>query len=189
MFVATAIVRCKSKGYCYLPRDYCTRWTAHRTWAERPWRGGVWEERKLAKMGCSGSLAPRFVDNDNVTSEIIYSTAQAHHEVLTLSQATLCGTPVWAPPRKSASQERLPLWPLYRYDSGEGLCYGRLYYGCCYGCSINQERMNVSAVPVAPWVSFQPLSSRLAYPGFSELWGQWDTARQVVTRTRWRAMH
>ena len=32
------------------------------------------------------------------------------------------------------------------------------YVGLCYGCSVNQERMNVSAVPVAPWVSFQPLA-------------------------------
>ena len=180
-------MRCKSKGYCYLLRDYCRRRTTHRTWVERPWRGGEWEERKLAKMWCSGSLAPRFVDNDNVTGGIIYSTAQAHHGVLTLSQATLCSTPVWAPPKKSARQERILLWPLCQ--PGEGLCYVRLCYGCCFGCSVNQERMNVSAVPVAPWVSFEPLSSCLAYSGFSEQWGQWDTVRQLVPGRGWRAMH
>ena len=35
-------------------------------------------------------------------------------------------------------------------------------------CCANQERINVSAVPMAPQVSFQPLSSSLAYPGFSK---------------------
>ena len=38
----------------------------------------------------------------------------------------------------------------------------------CYGCRASQERINVSAVPMAPWVFFQPLSSSFAYPGFSE---------------------
>ena len=52
----------------------------------------VQEKRKLAKMVWSGSLdpqplalAPCFVDNDYVTAEITYSTAQAHHEVLAWS--------------------------------------------------------------------------------------------------------
>ena len=35
-------------------------------------------------------------------------------------------------------------------------------------CCANQERINVSAVPMAPQVSFQPLSSSLAYPGFKK---------------------
>ena len=37
-------------------------------------------------MAYSGSLAPRFVNNDYVTAEITYSTAHALHEVLTWSQ-------------------------------------------------------------------------------------------------------
>ena len=41
-------------------------------------------------MVCSGSLAPRFLDNDYVTAETICSTAHAHHKVLSESQATLC---------------------------------------------------------------------------------------------------
>ena len=41
-------------------------------------------------MVCSGSLAPRFLDNDYVTAETICSTAHAHHKVLSGSQATLC---------------------------------------------------------------------------------------------------
>ena len=36
----------------------------------------------LAKRVCSDSLAPRFVSNDYVTAEIIYSTVHGHHEVL-----------------------------------------------------------------------------------------------------------
>ena len=46
-------------------------------------------ESKLAKMECSGSLTPRFVNKDYVTAEITYSTAQAHHEVLAWLQV-LC---------------------------------------------------------------------------------------------------
>ena len=71
----------------------------------------MWEESKLAKMACSGSLAPRFVNNDYAIAEITYSAAQAcqevyviaeiicstvhvHHEVLAWSQATFCSIPV-----------------------------------------------------------------------------------------------
>ena len=39
-------------------------------WGERPWRGGVWGKSKLVKVACSGSLTPRFVNNDYVTAEI-----------------------------------------------------------------------------------------------------------------------
>ena len=39
-------------------------------------------ESKLAKMACSGSLAPHFLKNDYVTAETIYNTACVHHEVL-----------------------------------------------------------------------------------------------------------
>ena len=38
----------------------------------------------------------------------------------------------------------------------------------CNGCPANQERINVSAVPMALQVSFQPLSPHFAYPGFSK---------------------
>ena len=47
--------------------------------------GQVWGESKLAKMACSSSLTPSFVNNASVTAEITYSTAQAHHEVLAWS--------------------------------------------------------------------------------------------------------
>ena len=58
-------------------------------------------------MACLGSHTPRFVNNDYVTAEIIYSPAhvhlevyvtaeitysirQVHHKVLTCSRDTLC---------------------------------------------------------------------------------------------------
>ena len=47
---------------------------------------------------------------------------------------------------------------------GERLCCVRLCDGCC---SSSQERINVSRQAF-----FQPLSSRLAYPGFSKQRGQ-----------------
>ena len=37
-----------------------------------------------------------------------------------------------------------------------------------YGCCASQNRINVSAFPMAPRIFFWPLSSHLAYPGFSE---------------------
>ena len=48
----------------------------------------LWGESELAKMVCSGSLAPRFVNVDHVTAEITDSTAHAHHEILTWSWVT-----------------------------------------------------------------------------------------------------
>ena len=44
----------------------------------------------------------------------------------------------------------------------------------CFGCHANQERINVSAVPTAPHIFFQPLSLWLAYPGFSKQCEQQD---------------
>ena len=59
------------------------------------------------------------------------------------------------------------LWLLLRLPSQPG---ERL---CC-GCRASQERINVSAVPMAPHIFFQPLSSSLAYPEFSEQCEQQD---------------
>ena len=53
-----------------------------------------------------------------------------------------------------------------------------LYYGCCYGCCASQERINVSSVPIAPWVLLQPFSSRLAHSGFSKQCRQCEQDRQ-----------
>ena len=46
--------------------------------------------------------------------------------------------------------------------------YVVLCYICFCGCFASQKRINVSAVPMTPPVFFQPLSSRLAYPGFTK---------------------
>ena len=72
----------------------------------------------------------------------------------------------------------------------------RIQHVYCYGCCISQERINVSAVPMAPQVLFQPLSLCLAYSGFSEqyeqqgnwhhklvdqgyLWHSWQDTQQI----------
>ena len=57
----------------------------------------------------------------------------------------------------------LRLLPQLLHQAGERLCSG---------CHASQERINVSAVPMAPQGSFQPLSLHLAYPGFSKQRGQ-----------------
>ena len=67
---------------------------------------------------------------------------------------------LWLDDRLLLWQERRLLWPLCQ--PGERLCCVILCHGCC------PERINMSAVPTAPRVFFQPLSSCLAFPGFSE---------------------
>ena len=62
----------------------------------------LWGGRKLAKIVCSGSLVLRFVNNDHVTAEFIYSTVHAHDEVyitaeITYSTAHECyEVPAWS---------------------------------------------------------------------------------------------
>ena len=51
----------------------------------------MWGESKLAKMACSGSLAPRFVIDDYATAEITYSTAHACQEVYVTAES-ICNT-------------------------------------------------------------------------------------------------
>ena len=51
------------------------------------------------------------------------------------------------------------------------------------GCHASQERIKVSAVPTAPRVSFKPLSSHLAHPGFSGQCGQCRQQRSIVSQT------
>ena len=67
---------------------------------------------------------PRFVNNDYVTAEIIYSIAHEHHKVLASSRDTLCNMPIWASPWKP--------WLLLHWSYiGATLwwCYMRLFYG------------------------------------------------------------
>ena len=113
-------------------------------------------------MVCLGSLSQRplpfppcFVNNDYIISKITYSTEHAHHKVLTWSGVTLCCRDMWAPPRN---------WQ--HYCCVTDVSVGSATRGgntgvCCYSCCTSQERINMSAVPMAPWVFFQPLGSRL----------------------------
>ena len=80
-----------------------------------------------------------------VRAEITRSAAHAYHEVLAWLRVTLCWRDMWAPRRKGVA-----------FTVASLLCLW-----------VSQERINVSAVPMAPRVFFQLLSSSLAYPGFS----------------------
>ena len=63
------------------------------------WISHVWGENKLAKTVSSGSLAPRFVNNDCVAAERIYPTAHARHEVPAWSGVQCC-TQIGVSPKK-----------------------------------------------------------------------------------------
>ena len=82
-------------------------------------------ESKLAKMVCSGSLIPRFVNNDCVTAEIVYSTAH-------LVTRYLPGHTVGSGTR------------------GKRPCCVRLCCGCCCGCCIRASRKAVLRLPCQP---------------------------------------
>ena len=69
-------------------------WISHVSWISHGWG-----ETKLAKTVCSGSLAPRFVNNDCVAAEIIHSMAHVHHEVPIWS-GIQCYMQIGAPPKK-----------------------------------------------------------------------------------------
>ena len=184
--VATAVAICKSKGQCY------HRWTVHRMWGERPWRGGLWGEQ-ISQDGGVQDLSTHTVIM-SVRAEMIYSTAHARHEVLAQSWVTGCGTHVWAPPTEAAAfllhhgyigsvtrgENRTCLLLQLLCHPGERVCCAIL----CYGCQASHERINMSAVSTAPQVFFQPLSSSLANPAFSEQCTQWETTRQSASQTR-----
>ena len=139
-------------------------------------------------MALSGSLAPWpltlapcFVNNNYVRAEVTYSTAYARHGVLAWLWATVYSMPVWASPWKP--------WLLLHWGYiGATLCYGSVMVmlwpllqllhqpgeRLCYGCCASQERINVSALPMAPRIFFQPLSSSLTYPGINEQCRQYE---------------
>lgn len=107
----------------------------------------MWGKSKLAQIVCSGSLAPHFVNNDDVTTEITCSTMHELHEVLAWLRGTLSRkqwhitAASWlcllSHPLRGENIAWVLLWLLHQ--PGE-----RLYYGCC----ASQERI-VSAVPMA----------------------------------------
>ena len=135
----------------------------------------------IKKMVCSSSLVPCFVNNDYVTAETICSTAHAHHEVPTWSWATLSCRDMWA-----SSKKQCILLLHHGYVHWVG--HKRREYGVsasmapvparreyCYGCCVNREEINVSAVPMASQVFSQSLSSLLAWVQ----WTVWRTGQQA----------
>ena len=89
-------------------------------------------------MACADSLAPQFVNNGYVTAESTFSTEHECHKVLAGLQTAVCDVCVWTPP-------------------GKVLKCAQLCYVSCYGYSVSQERIKVSPVPMALWVSFSLL--------------------------------
>ena len=84
--------------------------------------------------------------HDCVTAALAYSTAHACHEV----------------PHGCGLLRALRLQKLHLEKPGKAVCgYAVLCYVCCYGYCAHQERINVSAVPMAPRVFFQPLTLHL----------------------------
>ena len=188
--VATAVARCKSKGQCYLPREYLRRWTEHKMWGERPWRGGVWGESKLAKMACSGSLAPHFVNNDYVTAEIFiavhmcivryslgHGLCEVHIYMSSYIMAVSVGLVMWG-----ENTARILLWLVCQ--PGERLCAFMLYYVCCYSYRASQKKIDLPAVPMARCASSGLLACALPTLGSAKrtVW----TARS--SWTGWKAI-
>ena len=146
----------------------------------------------MVRLSC-----PMFVNSDYVTADFIYNTVHTCHKILTWSQGTHLVMSCFVQyTSKSFTTKALAATALglhwngimvMLYEVMSWLCYCYimvtlwvlLWLLCqpgerlCYGCLANQERINMSAGPTAPWISFYLLSSRLAYPGFSEQCGQY----------------
>ena len=118
--------------------------------ARDPEEGGVWGESKLAKMVRSGSLTPRFVNNDCVATEIVYSTAHACYKVLAWSQDDLCFIDIRPPPRKRRYYCCITAEPVGSGTRGKRLCCVRLYCGCCCVCCVRASRKAVLRLPCQP---------------------------------------
>ena len=124
-------------------------------------------ERKLAKMLCSGSLAPHFANNVCIIAEITYNPAHACHEVLTWSRGTclVLGYFVWYASGGSTLYCRIMAVSTGSVTRGENIVCLLLWLPCQPGerlCCVRlcccQKRINVSAVPEAPCIFFWPLS-------------------------------
>ena len=158
-------------------------------------------ESKLAKMVCSVSLTPCFLNSDCVTAEIICITVHACHEVLAWAWA-VCGVHMVSSTHKAGGvaaasglcplgqpqEERTVVWLLHQWREAvlRLLCqpgeHKRVF-------SSSSGRSLLPAVGLLALVSFQPLSSHLAYPGFNEQSAQRDTARQLASQPGWSAKH
>ena len=169
---------------------------------KNPWTA---EPGGLLSMG-SHRVGQDWSDLAAAAAEIIYSTEQTGHNALAWSRVALCtyclhlkscsvaachGC-VYGSPMRGQNTVWVLLWVLRQpgenmlwllCESGDRLCFVRL----CYGCCISHERINLSVISMAPQV-FQTLSLHLVYHGFNKQCAQWDTAVQLVMRTRWRAL-
>ena len=81
------------------------------------------EESKLAKMACSGFLAPHCVNSNCVRAEVTYCTEHAHHQVFFWSRVALCRTPVWASPKKVAALLLVPAEFIGSPTKGENIAW------------------------------------------------------------------
>ena len=136
----------------------------------------MWEESKLAKGACSGSLTPGFVNNDYLTAEIIYRTAHVRHKGLTWSPGALCCEAMWSPPEKW--QLCYCIWAV-----SVGSATGGDYIACPpYGCCPGEERTHLFSAPTSPQALLQPPRLCIVYTGLSEQWAQSDT-RQLASGT------
>ena len=124
-----------------------------------PW--GRWGENKLAKMAFWGSLAPHFVNNDYVTAEIAYSTACAQHKYL-LRHGLLCAILLY---EYSFTMKALAAAALGLHWSSNMVMLYEVMLWLHYGLVMVR---NVSAVPIAFHIFYQPLRSHLAYSGLKE---------------------
>ena len=110
-------------------------------------------------MGCSGSLAPRFVNNDHLTAETICSTAHARLKG-SLGHRLFSAMCIYELHEESGSViavSWLCLLGQTREKRVECVCQDRPCVVLGYGsCCASQERINVSAVLESP-------SSLLAY--------------------------
>ena len=135
-----------------------------------------------------------------VTGEITCSTVHAHPKVLAWSRAT-----VWYICMSFTVQALAVAAPGLHWSSIMVMSYKVMLWLChgyfmvmlqpllwllhlpeemlYYGCHASQERINVSAVHVAPHISLQPLSSHLAYHGFSEQCAQRHSETISITNS------
>ena len=104
-------------------------WISHVSWISHGWG-----ETKLSKTVCSGSLAPRFVNNDCVAAEITHSMAHVHHEAPVWS-GIQCYVQIGTPPKKQRHYcwiTAVSSW--VSHERRENKCV------CCYSCCARQER-------------------------------------------------
>ena len=132
----------------------------------------MWGESTLAKVACAGSLAPRAVNDDYVTPELICSTAHARKQLLAVSHAAFVRLAGRSFPVKALADVHWSMrlcfgnvmvmsWLRLQllHQPGERLGSGR---------HASWERTHVSAVPLAPRGFFPPLGSPFACAGSSE---------------------